>query len=69
MEPPMRDKLDAETIAKGLSKTQREYVLHGPYPHWTKTHRALGKKGIRPLVGVRGLNDLGLAVRAILKGE
>jgi hypothetical protein len=58
--------MDAETIAKGLSAAQRLYVLNGPYPHWTQTHRALGRKGIRPLVGVRGLNDLGVAVREIL---
>lgn len=58
--------VDAETVAKGLTEAQRDYVLHGPYPHWTRTHRALGKKGIRPLVGVRGLNDFGNAVRAAI---
>lgn len=57
---------EAERIAKGLSEAQRDYVLHGPYPHWTQTHRALDRKGIRPLVGVRGLNDFGLAVREVL---
>lgn len=54
---------EAERIARNLTEAQREYVLHGPYPHWTRTHKALDKKGIRPLVGVRGLNDFGLAVR------
>lgn len=60
--------MDAETIAKGLSEAQRLYVKEGPHPHWTPTRRALIKQGL--VVDKGGaLTDLGLAVRAILKGE
>lgn len=57
---------DPGEVARGLSKAQREWVLHGPYRHWTQTTRALAKKGIAPLVGIRGINEFGAAVRACL---
>ena len=59
---------DPAEIAAKLTRAQREYILDGPYHHWTQTRRALERKGIKGLVGMRGFNELGNAVRAHLKG-
>lgn len=63
------DRTDPARIAKKLSPTQREYMLHGPYHHWTSTRRALERKGIYSLIGMRGFNELGLAVRNHLESN
>lgn len=72
----MRDKLDAETIAKGLSEGQRRWLrvnepagkswLSFSGKNFMVTQRQLQKRG---LVGQCTLTPLGLAVRAILRGE
>lgn len=72
----MRDKLDAETIAKGLSEAQRraiEYLGYGKGwglfagMRWDRRTRfRLFDLG---LVAASRLTEKGRAVRAILKGE
>src|SRR5690606_37551797 len=63
----MTDK--AEQIAAGLTEAQREYVLYGPYPHWTRTRKALERKGIETWTTMFTFNKLGLAVRTILERQ
>lgn len=79
----MRDKLDAETIAKGLSEAQRDAIRRLRPDGRLGVPRGYGKRYaniLRALPGIVDqqwagdanryfLNDLGLAVRAILKGE
>ena len=58
---------DPATIAKSLTKAQREYIQFGPYPHWTQTRWALERREL--VRGDYSLSPLGLAVRAILENE
>lgn len=58
---------EIDRLAKRLSRSQREYVLEGPYPHWTQTRWALERKGIASQSHIDRLSDLGLAVRARLE--
>lgn len=57
----------AERIAAKLTEAQREYVLHGPYPHWTRTRKALERKGIETWATMFTLNKFGLEVRQVLE--
>jgi hypothetical protein len=58
----------AADIHRRLSETQWEYIAFGPYPHWTRTRRALVMRGLYGDDG-RTLTLLGIAVRALVKDD
>lgn len=74
--------MDAETVAKGLSEAQRKAVVDAKEAVWgrdnylistlvaSRTWQKLVDFGvIAPAVHSRSLTPLGVAVRALLKGE
>ena len=73
----MRDKLDAETVARGLSLSMCRAIIGDPQNlklrgYATRKALDLGLVRYVPIDAIHNrlaLTQLGLAVRAILKGE